>query len=132
MSDQQAFVQELLDLVDTDTAPSARLSTLLIWHGVLAKSNMFINPIMANALFVRAVGIHRRTIPWLPPVNKGEAFQDYFGRFETALMAQSEREVAHATPVVLGSYIGMLITLLGVELTRKIIHMVSAGQRLRS
>lgn len=132
MSVQQDLVQELLELVDTSTACSARLSTLLIWHGVLAKSNMFINPIMANALFVRAVCIHRRTIPWLPSVTKGEASHDFFSRFETALMDQPAYQVAHATPVLLGSYIGMLITLLGIELTRKIIHMVSKGRRLPS
>lgn len=131
MSVQQELVQELLELIDTDTACSARLSTLLIWHGVLAKSNMFINPIMANALFVRAVCIHRSTISWLPSVTKGEASQDFFGRFETLLMAQSASKVAHATPVLLGSYIEMLIALLEIDLTRKIIRMVSKGRRLR-
>ena len=131
MSDQEELVQELLESVDTNTASSASLSTLLIWHGVLAKTNMFINPIMANALFVRAVCLHRRTIPWLPSVTKGEASQDFFSRFETVLMDQPACQVAHATPVLLGSYIGMLITLLGVELTRKIIGMVTKGQTLR-
>lgn len=132
MSVQEELVQELLELVDTNTACSARLSTLLIWHGVLAKSNMFLNPIMANALFMRAVCLHRRTISWLPSATKGEASQDFFSRFETALMDQPACQVAHATPVLLGSYIGMLITLLGIEITRKIVHMVSEGQRLRS
>jgi hypothetical protein len=132
MSVQQELVQELLEVVDTNTASSARLSTLLIWHGVLAKSNMFINPIMANALFSRAICIHRRTIPWLPPVTKGEASQDFFSRFETVLMAQPVCEVTQAMPVLLGSYIDMLVTLLGIELTQRIIHMVSEGQRLRS
>lgn len=104
---------------------------MLIWHGVLAKSNMFINPVMANALFVRAVCLHRRTIPWLPSVTKGEASHDFFSRFESALMDQPACQVAQATPVILGSYIGMLITLLGIELTRKIIGMVAKGQTLR-
>jgi hypothetical protein len=131
MSVQQELVQELLDLVDTSTACSASLSTLLIWHGVLAKSSMFINPIMANALFSRAVCIHRRTIPWLPAVTRGEASQDFFSRFETVLMAQPACHVTQATPVLLGSYIDMLITVLGIELTRKITHMVTQGQRLR-
>jgi len=104
---------------------------LLIWHGVLAKSNLFVNPILANALFVRAVCIHRPTIPWLPSVTKGEASQDFFSRFETALVDQPACQVAQATPALLDSYIGTLIALLGIELTRKIIHMVSKAQTLR-
>ena len=114
----------LLEKVDASSPSTVHNDVVAVWHRVLGKFSPLIGPSSVAVLFMRCLDANRAAFPWLPPIPAEGAGEMPFTAFEAVLKTRPSDEVIRVTHALLGSYIDLLFTLIGKQLTA---HFVGAA-----